>query len=478
MKLILSAIFYLFLLAGQAQTYIVKNIKSFGAKGDGKTSDQAAFKMASEFFNKRGGNGKLIIPKGIYLVGNQVFTGGQLNKPAYLGEDVLHFTNIKNFTIKGSDDAILKYINGVRIGTFSPKTGEVYNHGNTTFTDRTYAAIPGMCIIIENGQNIQISNLTLDGNSKNMIVGGIYGDKGWQLPHYGIFIMNSRNVMVNTINAHHFGLDGICVSNKVATSPDSISITNSTFEYNSRQGLSWVGGNQLYVKNCKFNHTGRGKFYSSPGAGLDIEGEVGPIRNGVFDHCEFINNIGLGMGADSGDSGDCTFNDCTFWGSTNFSLWVTKPNFTFTRCNIYGSAARGYSSPDIKNATKFFECLFEDKPYNGQPPYGKYLVESNESKRMNFSNCTFVTNTKKICWLASPNTFSDEEKYQLNNCKFIIRNSNLPQNDFVGITRGVIAKNCTFTFTDSAKKKGYNFGETDPATSAGFSGTKIIYEVK
>ena len=186
-----------------------------------------------------------------------------------------------------------------------------------------------------------------------MILGGIYGDKGWQLQHYGIFIMNSQNVLVNKINAHHFGLDGICVSNKETSSPDSISITNSTFEYNSRQGLSWVGGNQLYVKNCKFNHTGKGKFYSSPGAGLDIEAEAGPIRNGVFDSCEFIDNIGLGMGADSGDSGDCTFNDCTFWGTTNYSLWVRKPNFKFNGCNIYGSTAHGYNSPDKKMQLNF-----------------------------------------------------------------------------------------------------------------------------
>ena len=101
MKFILSGIFFLLFFAAQSQTYIVKDIKSFGAKGDGKTNDQAAFKMASEFFNNRGGNGKLIIPKGIYIVGNQVFTGGQLNKPAYQGEDVLHFTNIKNFSIEG-----------------------------------------------------------------------------------------------------------------------------------------------------------------------------------------------------------------------------------------------------------------------------------------------------------------------------------------------------------------------------------------
>ena len=44
----------------------------------------------------------LIISKGIYMVGKQPFTGGQPNKPAYQGEDVLHFTNVKNFSIEGA----------------------------------------------------------------------------------------------------------------------------------------------------------------------------------------------------------------------------------------------------------------------------------------------------------------------------------------------------------------------------------------
>ncbi len=115
---------------------------------------------------------------------------------------------------------------------------------------------------------------------------------------------------------------------------------------------------------------------------------------------------GVGVGADSGNSGDCTFNNCTFWGTTNWSIWVRKPNFTFNGCNIYGSVVHGYNSPDKKNATKFWNCHFEDKPYNGNPPYGRYLVETNTAKYMSFDSCTFVTNTKKLCWFQSPKTYN------------------------------------------------------------------------
>ena len=97
MKLSLSCFIFLFLLflyrTSFAQKYIVKDIKSFGAKGNGKTNDQKAFQKAAAYFNNRGGNGKLIISKGIYIIGKQTFTGGKPNKPAYEGEDVLHFMN-------------------------------------------------------------------------------------------------------------------------------------------------------------------------------------------------------------------------------------------------------------------------------------------------------------------------------------------------------------------------------------------------
>jgi hypothetical protein len=472
MKFILSGIFFFLFFAVRSQTYVVKDIQSFGARGNDKTNDQDAFKKAADFFNNRGGNGRLVIPKGTYIVGRQVFTGGQLNKPAYQGDDVFHLTNIKNFSIEGAVGAIIKYQNGMRMGSFSPLTGKENNNGNN-FVNKAYAAIPGICIYIDNCTGVTIINLELDGNNQNIILGGVYGDVGRQVPHTGIFIVNSKKISIDKINAHHFGLDGMIISNIKSDIPDSIQVSNSIFEYNSRQGLSWVGGNQLYVKNCKFNHTGKGTFSSPPGAGVDVEAEIGPVRNGIFENCEFVDNNGNGFVADSGDSGDCTLTDCTFWGTTSWSIWITKPNYTFHRCNIYGSMAHGYKSPSINDATKFYDCLFEDKPYNNNPPYGGYLVETNEAKRMVFSNCRFISNTKKLCWISS-SAGSPEEKYQITGCSFIINNSNLPVHDFVGIIRGAALKNCSFTFSNpDAKKKGYYIGGYTEAGNLDLGNNKI-----
>jgi hypothetical protein len=478
MKMIASGIFFLLFFVAQSQTRVVKDIKSFGAKGDGKTNDQAAFQKAADYFNKRGGNGKLIISKGTYIVGKQSFTGGKQNQPAYTGEDVMHFTNIKNFNITGQAGSLLRYVPGLRFGAFSPATGKAYDHGNNYFVNRAYVAAVGSCILIDNCDNVIISGITVDGNCGNLILGGIYGDVGRQIPHNGIYISNSRRIQISKNYLHHFGLDGIIISNKETSLPDSITISDCNFEYNSRQGLSWVGGNQLYVKNCKFDHMGKGKFTSPPGAGVDVEAEVGPVRNGIFENCEFIDNAGCGLVADSGNSGDCTFTGCTFWGTTNWSIWLTKPGFSFHNCNISGSVVHGYSAPSAKEATKFYNCSFEDKPYHGNPSYGKYLIETNEIKRMVFSDCNFTSNTKKLCWFSS-SAYSVEEKYQLTNCSFTINNKNLSAGDFVGIIRGAALKNCTFTFADpEAKKKRYYLGGYSEASNADLGGNKIIYKTQ
>ncbi len=120
------------------------------------------------------------------------------------------------------------------------------------------------------------------------------------------------------------------------------------------------------------------------------------LKQKSFEDCELIDNTGVGLIANSGDSKDCLFTNCTFWGTNTWSLWTTKPGFTFNKCNIYGSFVHGYNSPDDENATKFISCTFEDKPYEDKEPYGKFLIESNGAKRVSFTDCQFIANKKKL----------------------------------------------------------------------------------
>ena len=462
------------LLFGQSQ--VTRDIKSFGAKGDGKTNDHEAFQRAAAFFNKRGGNGKLIISKGVYIVGKQEFNPNT-SKAVYYSTDALAFVNVKNLTIEGEKGASIKYADSLRFGAFDFKTGLPYFHGNTYFADGKSLAIVGNAISLRNCSNVTIRRLTLNGNNDMLILGGVYGDTGIQIPHNGLFIINSTSITINQVWSHHFGEDGMMIGNNTGDSakPDKITVTNSTFEYNGRQGFSWIGGNDLYVLNCHFNHNGRGKISSMPKSGVDIEAEVGSIKNGRFEKCEFINNAGSGVVADSGPSSNCTFNDCTFWGVTNWALWINKPGFVFTNSRIYGSFVHGYVAKTDDEATVFKNCLFEDKPYNGQEPFGNFLIETNGRRRMRFENCTMIAHKKKIVWMETSPALSPEEKYQLINCHMVFEGGKAPEGNWVALTRSVSFKNCTFEIKHpEAKTKHWYFNGVTEKYNVNLGGNKMI----
>lgn len=403
-----------------AQKMVLKNIHSFGAKGDGKTNDTEAFLKAAAFFNERTGNGTLLIPEGVYIIGKQIFSNGDVNKSTYQGVRILDFKNSNNLIIQGEKGTLLKYADNLKFGSFDPVTGNIFNGNNPSQPDPKYAGDIGYCIGLTDCKNITVKTLVLNGNNKMIQLGGLYDDKGIQLMHVGIYIHNTQGVYIDNINASYFALDGIIVTNVASDKKDDINITNSIFEYNFRQGLSWVGGNYLQAKNCRFNHTGKSAYCSPPGAGVDIEAEVGPITNGIFEHCEFIDNTGCGVVTGGGVTSNCIFTDCTFWGINNWSIWVSAPAFTFIGCKIYGSIVHGYNASNATEATRFIRCYFEDKAYKGQPSYGKYLLECDGPRRISFDSCTFVPHAKPIAWLNTSNAKTSEEKATISNSQFII----------------------------------------------------------
>lgn len=370
---------------------------------------------------------KLTIPCCEYKVGRQQ-TGGAT---AYTGADVLAFKEVHDLTIEGEPGAVIRYRDGLRFGAFDPKTGLPFEHGDNYFAVPEYIGRIGYCISLEGCDNIEVKGVELDGNSENLILGGVYGDTGIQIPHTGIFVINSKNVKIDSVNVHHFGLDGLTIDLS-----DSVEVTNSSFEYCSRDAMSIVGGSHIRIKNCKANHSGKPHFASNPIAGIDIEAERGPIRDVLIEDCEFINNGGCGVVADNGDSRDVTFSRCLIWGVTNWAVWITRPGYNFIDCLIYGSICWGYKASTDEEATKYIRCHFEDKEYEGAQPYGLYLVNSNGAKRMLFEDCTFVANKCKLLWLGG-NGFNPDEYYVLRRCKLIVKKGNVQEDKLIAAMVGV-----------------------------------------
>jgi hypothetical protein len=273
------------------------------------------------------------------------------------------------------------------------------------FVDPDYRADLGVLINLNSNANVSIiGSVELDGNSAAMTLGGTWGDTGTQIAAYGLLSYNCDILNISNVYSHHHCLDGMAIgyTGLTETSPlKPTTLTNVVCDYNGRQGLSVVGANGLTVISCKFNNTSRGVIASAPSSGVDLEAESSVIRNSSFIDCEMVNNGGIGMVADSGDTSGVTFSRCKFIGTTNWSIWPRKPRLAFRDCLIVGSCVNAYTSatnPD--DATKFYNCKFSDEVALSPTGtvYGTgFIVQFDTAPNVLLSDCTIVATRQQAC---------------------------------------------------------------------------------
>jgi hypothetical protein len=265
---------------------------------------------------------------------------------------------------------------------------------------------------------VEISDLELDGNLRALAIGGRYGDVGWQIPACGIGLFDNKGPeRISRVYSHHHGQDGIQIDGLDRSRGAGVTslISDTRCEYNGRQGFSLVGGRGYQFRNCKFNHTGKAGLASPPGAGFDIEAEGGKkIRDVAFTGCEFSDNAGSGMVADSGDSEGATFTSCTFIGTTNWGVWPNKPRFRFASCTFVGSIVHAFGDRDPQRATQFLDCTFRDDPalsptgvvYGGENP-DRPIADFPSNENVAFNRCRFLlTHQSALPWTTNV-TYSD-----------------------------------------------------------------------
>lgn len=372
------------------------NVLDFGADPTGTTNSTSAFAAASAAIEAADG-GKLVIPEGLYIVGEQTFAGQAGLGYAYSPSKIIDIRNCNNPVIIEGNGAVLKIANGLRFGAFNPVTGlPIVTVPPYTVAD-SQAAI-GDVINIFNCRSLAITDLELDGNINNQIIGGFWGDTGRQLSARGVYDQQNDSVVVSNVYAHHHGLDGFETQRTATTSTTTVyphTYINCRSTYNGRQGMSWTGGNNLTLISCDFSHTGKnGVVSSSPAAGLDIEPEGGIGANGTFINCRFYDNTGVGVLASSGSSSDCSFYSCQMIGTTNWSGWTQFPRYRFHDCTIVGAWVYPGGSSDPENAARWSGCKFFMDPAKSPSGviYGTYM-DFDASSNVIFESCVFFSVT-------------------------------------------------------------------------------------
>jgi hypothetical protein len=368
--------------------------EDYGARGDGVHNDSDAFSAVSAQINAQGGGTVVLSPGRTYIVGRQRVG----RSSTFLSQALLEFHSLRSSLTLVGNGARLKSAHGLRFGSFDHFTGRPVNRPLPN-TDESVKVAPytGMIVVRGCRGRVVISDIELDGNVSQMTIGGRWGDAGWQIPGSGLLLSdNLEQELVENLFSHHHPLDGAMISG------DPRRLSRSHFKrlvcyHNGRQGLSFVGGRNYDFEDCEFSFTGRSIISSAPGAGLDIEAEDNKqIRSIHFSNCKFVDNVGAGMGADTGDSADVAFSDCLFVGSTNWAAWPRKPRFRFERCTFAGAVVHPFPSNDRLLAAKFLNCKFIDDPMlstKGQLYFGNGeegpVVNMDESNNVSFSGCRF-----------------------------------------------------------------------------------------
>ncbi|QIL02866.1 hypothetical protein G7078_08765 [Sphingomonas sinipercae] len=391
---------------------IVVTPEQFGARGDGRTNDSAAFARMASFVNRQGG-GEVRLRKTTYLVGGHV-PGGRAGY-AFAPAAVMQFARCSRpLTIRGNG-ARLRCAPGLRFGTFSP-AGRPTRHPMPYLKGGELASPYEAMILVERCTGpVEISDLELDGNLAALQVGGQYGDTGWQIPASGIKLSDNRGAeRIARVYVHHHPLDGIMLDGDPARLGSGL-IEDVRSEYNGRQGCSVVGGRGYVFVRCKFNHTGKAGIASAPGAGVDIEAEGGKtVRNLRFADCEFVNNKGVGMVADSGRSEGAVFERCRFIGTTSYAVWPRKPSFRFSNCAFVGSIVHAWGDADPQRAAQFHDCTFHDDPalsptgvvYN--PGGSSTIADLPGNPNVLFNRCRFeLTDRAVLPYTTNVVTFAD-----------------------------------------------------------------------
>jgi hypothetical protein len=383
--------------------------ESYGAQGEGVGNDTAAFATLAAAVNANGG-GIVELRNTTYIVGAQLSSLVTGSQGSFDPQKIFSFADCRQPLVIRGNGARLRCAHGLRYGIFDPKSGQA-RRTQMPYLGPGWATPYHYMIRVENCSGpILIEDLELDGNVTALVIGGQYGDTGWQIPATGIALVNNRGEEVlRNIHTHHHAQDGLLIDgdDRATRNLPIRRLERVRSEHNGRQGCSIVGGLGYRFHDCAFNHTGRSALSSAPGAGVDIEAEGGKQnRDFRFVNCQFANNTGAGMVADTGDSEGVTFERCTFIGTTNWSAWPNKPRFAFLGCSFVGALTRAFGDADPRRAAQFLDCTFRDDPklsingrvYRGTNPDGP-LADLSDARNVRFARCAFLaTHSATLPW--------------------------------------------------------------------------------
>jgi hypothetical protein len=337
--------------------------EDFGAVGDGSTDDQAAFDALNAYLAAHDGGRVTLRPGAVYLAGKQT-TGGL----DYLsGAAIIDAADV-SVLIVDMNGATIRFNGGMKFGSFDPATGDPISP-TLPFYDHANAASLGFGIRAVNVGRVEVRSGTIDGNSQEMEIGGLWGDQGRQLAQAGVGVYGCEEVVLEDVEVVNSCLDGFVYAYTGLAESDlekPFAMKRCRADKVARNGLSIVGTNSALVEQCELSRSGEAdndglgtSFGSSPASCIDVEAEAAICRNVVIRQSRLIAGAHTNacFVADSGDSADILLEDTMLVGA----VWTSKPRTIFSRCDVYGRMAKlagGFADP--RDNTRFLDGHLSD----------------------------------------------------------------------------------------------------------------------
>lgn len=177
--------------------------EDFGVKTDSSDNAEALWALG-QYLSSSTEPLYVVFPSGVSLVGSQQLAGasglGYSYRPSYQSRSWSDPSAMGWFSVAQTNQKIildmsgwtLKLNDGLKVGAYDPVTGNPASDVVSETPDANYLASTGYLIKIYLAPNVEIKNGTTDGNLVNLQWGGKYGNTGYQVPAYNMWVNQSE----------------------------------------------------------------------------------------------------------------------------------------------------------------------------------------------------------------------------------------------------------------------------------------------
>lgn len=273
--------------------------EDFGVKTDSSDNSDALWELG-QYLSSSTEPLYVVFPSGVSLVGSQQLAGasglGYSYRPSYQSRSWSDPSAMGWFSVAQTNQKIildmsgwtLKLNGGLKVGAYDPITGNPAPDVVSETPDANYLASTGYLIKIYLAPNVEIKNGATDGNLVNLQWGGKYGNTGYQVPAYNMWVNQSEGFQIARHTFKNSAVDGLYMQATGNRSfldiiPNTV-VDTCVFQDCGRNCYSLTGGANIDIINPVITRsgslaTGIGTHFSGPESGIDIEAEGGNPYN-------------------------------------------------------------------------------------------------------------------------------------------------------------------------------------------------------